>query len=218
MTTLSETQIQCPICSRFFKTEVVMSTNQMGQQTDFKPVVGGVFPYPFYIHTCPSCGFSGYQEDFEKRYQAPFREKVRAELSGRVAGKNVNGSDKYLLAAWCAENLKRKKMEIADLYLRAAWCAEDEGDANKERQAREKAAALFEKALASGDVSSEQRAAITYLVGELKRRIGKTGEAGTWFDKVKSEVQDATKQAWILAAAKQQKKNPKQSMPEVKTQ
>lgn len=218
MTTLSETQIQCPICSRFFKTEIVMSTNQMGQHTDFKPVVGGVPSYHFFIHTCPSCGFSGYEDDFKRSYNALFKEKVRAHLSGKVAGKNLSGSDKYLLAAWCAENLKRKKSEIADLYLRAAWCAEDEEERKKESEAREKAAVLFEKALSIGEVPSEQRAAITYLVGELKRRIGKTKEAAVWFDKVKSEVKDAKEQAWILAAAKQQKKNPKQNMPQVETQ
>ena len=218
MTTLSETQIQCPVCSRFFKTEIIMSTNQVGQHTDFKPVVCGVFPYPFYILVCPSCGFSGYEDDFKQRYQPAFREKARAQLSGRVAGKNVSGSEKYLLAAWCYENLKRKKMEIADLYLRAAWCAEDEGDEKKEREVREKAAAFFEKALSCGDVPSEQRGAITYLVGELKRRIGKKEEAAGWFDRVKSEVQDAKKQAWILAAAKQQKKNPKQTMPQTENQ
>lgn len=218
MTTLSEIQIQCPVCSRFFKTEIVTSTNQMGQFSDFKPVVGGVFPYPFFVHTCPSCGFSGYEEEFKQNYQALFKEKARAHLSGKVAGKKVSGSDKYLLAAWCAEQLKRKKMEIADLYLRAAWCAEDEKDEKKEREAREKAAALFEKALSAGEVADQQRAAITYLIGELKRRIGKTEEAAVWFDKVKSEVQDSKKQAWVIAAAKQQKRNPKQTMPQVETQ
>ncbi|MFH1421680.1 MAG: DUF2225 domain-containing protein [Planctomycetota bacterium] len=215
MTMLSEKQIKCPVCDRIFKSEVVVSTNQVGQYTDFKPVVCGVFPYPFFIHTCPSCGFSGYDDDFSQTYPVQFKEKVRYELSKQLTKDKTSGYNKYMFAAWCYEQLQRNKMETADLYLRAAWCAQDESDEIKEKEARKKSALLFEKALVLGEIPAEQRATIIYLLGELKRRLGKTEEAAIWFDKVQFELHDPDNQKWLVFAAKQQKRNPKQTMPEL---
>ena len=63
--------------------------------------------------------------------------------------------------------------KLTDLLLRAAWCCVDEGDSEAERFFRRKAAWKFEEALGSFDgVGREERAVLTYLVGELWRRIG----------------------------------------------
>ena len=67
---------------------------------------------------------------------------------------------------------------VADLLLRAAWCCVDEGDIEAERFFRRKAAWKFDEALGSFDgVVREERAVLTYLVGELWRRVGDTRQA-----------------------------------------
>ena len=78
---------------------------------------------------------------------------------------------------------------IADLLLRAAWCCVDESDTEAERYFRRKAAWKFEEALASFDgVAREERAVLTYLVGELWRRVGDARQATAWFNRVPAEI------------------------------
>jgi hypothetical protein len=70
---------------------------------------------------------------------------------------------------------------------------------------------MFEEALRAYDaVPREERAILTYLVGELWRRIGDTGKAAHWFDAVEGEVTDPQNQQWVVDAADQQKLNPRE--------
>ena len=55
-------------------------------------------------------------------------------------------------------------------------------------------------------VEREERGVLTYLVGELWRRVGDLKQAREWFERVPSEVEDADRQAWILDAARQQQR------------
>jgi uncharacterized protein len=87
----------------------------------------------------------------------------------------------------------------------------DEGDSEAERFFRRHAAWRFADALAAYDgVAPEERAVITYLVGELWRRIGDESLATQWFDRVSEEVTEPTTQSWVLDAAEQQKAQPRE--------
>ena len=70
---------------------------------------------------------------------------------------------------------------------------------------------MFERALSRYDgVAREERAVLTYLVGELWRRIGDLSQSRTWFDKVSDEITDESSQHWVLAAADQQRTDPQE--------
>ncbi len=70
---------------------------------------------------------------------------------------------------------------------------------------------MFERALARYDgVPKEERAVLTYLVGELWRRVGDLAKARDWFDRVPEEVREDSSQRWILAAAEQQRSDPRE--------
>jgi hypothetical protein len=70
---------------------------------------------------------------------------------------------------------------------------------------------MFEESLQAYDaVPRDERAILTYLVGELWRRIGDTKTATGWFDLVESEVTDPQSQQWVIDAAEQQKVNPRE--------
>ena len=56
----------------------------------------------------------------------------------------------------------------------------------------------------------EERAVLTYLVGELWRRVGDPKEAKRWFDRVAGEVSDAQTQQWVMDAARQQRDCPRE--------
>jgi uncharacterized protein (DUF2225 family) len=100
---------------------------------------------------------------------------------------------------------------IADLLLRAAWCCVDEGDTEAERFFRRRAASKFEEALRSFDgVTRDERAVLTYLVGELWRRIGDDKLSHEWFTRVAAEVIDNQTQQWVIDAARQQRDCPRE--------
>ena len=70
---------------------------------------------------------------------------------------------------------------------------------------------MFEESLQAYDaVPREERAILTYLVGELWRRIGDAKKATAWFELVASEVTDPQNQQWVIDAADQQKLNPRE--------
>lgn len=214
MTTLQQVELQCPVCDTKFRSQSVLSTNSFGgKRTDFHERAAGTQPLPYLVHTCHHCGFSGDASTFEHAdyVDADVKQRVWDELAPRVAQGSPTGSEKYeaaaLVALWEDEPIRR----VADFWLRAAWCCVDEGDTEAERYYRIKAAGAFTDALATYDgVDGKERPVITYLVGELWRRIGDTNCAARWFDLVAEEVTDPPNQQWVIDAARQQRDCPRE--------
>jgi uncharacterized protein (DUF2225 family) len=87
----------------------------------------------------------------------------------------------------------------------------DEEDTEAERYFRRYAAWAFERALADFDsIEHEERAAFTYLIGELWRRVGDETRARIWFGRVEDEVTNRRKQRWVIDAAIQQRDHPRE--------
>lgn len=214
MTTLQQIDLRCPICDTRFRSQSVVSTNSFGgKRTDFHERAAGTQPLPFLVHMCNRCGYTGSERDFseEADVSTTLKEHVWNELAPTLASGAVTGSEKYEAAAKVAEWQAMDPRHVADLLLRAAWCCVDEGDIEAERFFRRKAAVAFEGALASYDgVAREERAVLTYLVGELWRRVGDLRQAARWFDRVAAEVSDAHCQQWVVDAARQQKECPRE--------
>lgn len=214
MTTLRQVELQCPVCENQFQSQQVISTNSFGgKRTDFHERAAGVQPLPFMVHMCGRCGYTGSERDFSEEADVSplLKEQVWNELAPIVSARGVPGSEKYEAAAKVAEWQGAEPRHIADLLLRAAWCCVDEGDIEAERYFRRKAAWKFEEALASWDgVAPEERAVITYLVGELWRRVGDVQAATRWFDAVPDEIVDPTSQGWVVDAARQQRDCPRE--------
>jgi uncharacterized protein len=214
MTTLQQIELHCPICESTFRSQAVVSTNSFGgKRTDFHERAAGTQPLPYLVHTCGRCGYSGAERDFsdEAEVTPMLREHVWNELTPHLPTEALSGSEKYELAAKVAEWQSMEPRHIADLLLRAAWCCVDEVDIEAERYFRRKAAWMLERALESFDgVLAEERAVLTYLVGELWRRVGDVTLATAWFNRVPREVTDEQTQQWILDAAHQQRDCPRE--------
>jgi hypothetical protein len=136
-------------------------------------------------------------------------EQLGALVFGNARERDDIGPSEHLakVAEWQALDVRH----VADLLLRAAWCCVDEGDTEAERYFRRKAAWKFEEALASYDgVAREERAVLTYLVGELWRRVGDDRQAAAWFNRVGPELSDPATQQWVLDAARQQRDCPRE--------
>jgi uncharacterized protein (DUF2225 family) len=213
MTTLREIELSCPVCGNSFYSQAVVTTNAFGgKRTDFHERAAGTQPLAYLIHMCGECGYSGGERDFNREAEVSplLKEHVLNELTPNVP-LATTGSAKYEAAAKVAEWQGLEERNIADLLLRAAWCCVDEGDIEAERYFRRHAVWMFERALAKYDgVAGDERAVLTYLVGELWRRIGDTSQAQNWFDKVPDEVTDVSSQHWVIAAAEQQRTDPQE--------
>ena len=214
MTTLHQIQLRCPLCDNRFQSQAVVSTNAFGgKRTDFHERAAGTQPLPYLVHMCTRCGYTGGERDFTEDAEVSplLREHVWNELAPRIACAGATGSEKYEAAAKIAEWQSMEPRYLGDLLLRAAWCCVDEADTEAERYFRRKAAWMFERALESYDgVAREERAVITYLVGELWRRVGEVARAAEWFDRVERELVDEQGQQWILEAARQQRDCPRE--------
>lgn len=214
MTTLRHIGLTCPICSNRFESQAVLSTNSFGgKRTDFHERAAGAQPLPFFIHMCSRCGYAGSERDFsdEAEVSPLLKEHVWDELAPRLAAGALTGSEKYEAAAKVAIWQGCEPRRIADLLLRAAWCCVDEGDIEAERFFRRQAAWMFERSLASFDgVEQEERAVLTYLVGELWRRVGDLSKGRDWFNAVEGEVVSLQTQQWVVDAARQQRDCPRE--------
>jgi hypothetical protein len=214
MTTLDLIELACPICTSAFRSQTVVTTNAFGgKRTDFHERAAGMQPLPYFIHLCTTCGFAGVERDFREEIQLAeeLRERVMFELAPVLARETATGSLKYEHAARVAEWQGAEPRYLADLFLRAAWCCVDENDTEAERFFRRHAAWRFTEALAAYDgVPTEERAVLTYLVGELWRRVGDRDLANVWFGRVPMEVTDADAQGWVVEMAEQQRAMPKE--------
>jgi uncharacterized protein (DUF2225 family) len=214
MTTLRQIELTCPICFNKFASQAVLSTNSFGgKRTDFHERAVGAQPLPYFIHMCSRCGYTGSEKDFsdEAEVSPVIKEHVWDELAPKLPSGIVTGSDKYEFAAKVSMWQGAEPRRVADLLLRAAWCCVDEGDIEAERYFRRHAAWMFEKSLASFDgVERDERAVLTYLVGELWRRVGDVKQAREWFEKVTDEITNPQAQQWVLDAARQQRDHPRE--------
>jgi uncharacterized protein (DUF2225 family) len=214
MTTLHLIELTCPICETLFRSQTVVATNAFGgKRTDFHERAAGMQPLPYFVHLCTQCGYAGVQRDFgdETQPNEMLRALVWGELAPALASQLPSGSLKYEHAAKVAEWQESDPRYLADLYLRAAWCCVDEADTEAERFFRRKAAWRFADALEAFDgVPMEERAVITYLIGELWRRIGDHAQADSWFARVADEVTEPVAQSWVLEAADQQRTEPRE--------
>ena len=214
MTTLNLIELTCPGCTSEFRSQTVVATNGFGgKRTDFHERAAGMQPLPYFVHLCTHCGYAGVERDFAEAVEPTesLRTHVWSHLAPSLTRELPSGSLKYEHAASVAEWQASDPRYLADLYLRAAWCAVDELDTEAERFYRRKAAWRFAEALEAYDgVPAEERAVLTYLIGELWRRIGDNAQAATWFARVADEVTDQDAQAWVLDAARQQADEPRE--------
>jgi uncharacterized protein (DUF2225 family) len=214
MTKLQLIELCCPVCDNHFRSRAMEAQESpAGKRTDFHEQWPGRTPLPYLVHMCDRCGLSGAERDFTEgpELSAVVIDHVWNELAPRVAENSGAASEKYEAAAKVAEWREADSRQAADLWLRAAWCCVEEEDVEAERFFRLKAARRFEAALSAfDDVPREDRARLTYLTGELWRRIGDLRQARAWFDRVACEVVDVESQQWIINAAHQQRDCPRE--------
>ncbi len=209
MTTFYTEETNCPVCDSKVKVRHLQSTNTFGRDTDFRTHTVGADPLHLVISICQTCGYSDYGHYFDNPRQLSneLKQRVRETLSSPQEDQR-NAKQAYANAALIATWRGAPANEIADLHLRAAWCCADQGDGDGEITHRKAAIEQFEQALENGEIEDQDRPVITYLIGELYRRVGDVDSARILFDKVLSWANLSDKLAWLPQIAEQQRNNP----------
>ena len=137
---LGRYELKCPVCRQVFVTLTCVEINTRGgiDRDLFARAVG---PQPEYyrVATCPRCGYSGYDADFDDTVVIPptVRDKILKkpqlplpkDFTPAGDPRDLDALDRYELAITCYTWLQRSDEALAWLHLRASWIARDEGSA-----------------------------------------------------------------------------------------
>lgn len=208
MTTTMPIKLTCACCTTVFETRVLIRTNYAGTYTDFRRRTRGFEPSQFTVLSCPRCGFSGPEGWFEGELPEAVRTLVRENLSplNQDARTSLWRKFEYAarIASWKADPLDA----IADLHLNAAYVCAANGRAEEERVHRVQAIVFFRRSIDTGVIAARHLPNVTYLVGELYRRIGLTDDANIWLERAEVLAGEDIDLAWLAKLARQQRTRP----------
>jgi hypothetical protein len=210
MTILQTLKFTCPLCGNVFESRIVESTNSFGRlHSDLYREAEGVQPICYFVHTCPGCGYTGYEGDFQpQEFNAVFKDLVAGNITPEVKDRKIDTNGNFYLAALCAEWRGAPLHTLARIYHMGAWCCRIRGEKEKEKFYLFKAAEYFEKALSSYEAPPEEIALFTYLVGDLYRRLGDTEKAREWYEKVEQAIKNNGGEPKMLEFARRQLSGP----------
>jgi uncharacterized protein (DUF2225 family) len=213
MTRVGRQTLTCPNCGHDFDTEVLFSHTSAGLTSEFRRIALSMPPEAFQVHTCTTCGLSGWDTVFETGVSPQTAALVAEHLVPLVVDGRPPAWIRHEYAAQVAQWQHEAEDEVGYLYLCAAWCAEDRSvapadvDRYRRRAIEHYRRALDDPAI-GGRMTGNQRAEVTYLVGELHRRVGDAEEADRWLAQVAGLVENDETGERLAALAQRQRSAP----------
>ena len=188
MTPVAKQQFTCMLCGKPFEDDILEGVDRLaGQDSDFRIHNDEIQPLPYMIHTCPHCGCTGYRHD---RALTPEQKHRVQECLAVIAQKkqpcDFSYAQKYEVLAQLLLAIDMPLQEIADAFLKASWSANDVNEQEQSRRLKEYALKYFIKAIENEEVPAVELPVVTYLIGELNRRLGYFDTALEWFATVKT--------------------------------
>jgi len=97
MTTLQSHKFTCPLCGSSFESRLVTSTDSFGRHhSDLYKEAEGEQPVCYFVHTCPGCGYTGYEGDFgPQRFDQAFRDQVERLITPEVKGRQIETNGNF---------------------------------------------------------------------------------------------------------------------------
>lgn len=209
MTVLREIELTCWVCEEAFTRQEPRKYAVTGRGSDLCPQPFGESPLPLLLHTCPTCGFTADGRGFQP---SQFDEGVQAwilagGLSRIMAQRRETDYVRYELAALChGRRREPSPLQLGEYYLAASWLAQLEAAPDVVPDYQAEAARHLEHALLADEMEDGERAVMTYLVGELRRRLGEFDAALRLFDEAAVLFPQHGGPNWLLHALGQQAK------------
>lgn len=188
---LYDKEIDCPICGQGFSSKKVRMSRLrlIKRDEDFLSHYKDINPLVYNIFVCPNCGYAGLEDKFTSLRpgkQEIVREKVTSKWKNRSYGdiRNINdGIESHKLALYIGEILDYSKLELGNLCLGLAWLYRIQED-KEEYRFLESAKNLYQAAYYNESLAGTgmDELKLTYLMGEINRRLGNKAEAVQWFN------------------------------------
>ncbi|MGL5148993.1 MAG: DUF2225 domain-containing protein [Clostridium sp.] len=190
---LYDKKLNCPICSNESTTKAVKinSPRRVSQDSDFFIRYNVINPYLYDVWICNKCGYSSMKCDFTK-IKSFQKELILKSITPKWASRNYpdeltpkHAIERYKLALINSNALERPASSSAMICLKIAWMCRLINDISQENLFLNRALESFSTAYFYEDfpMYGLNRDALTYLIGELNRRLGNFTEATVWYSK-----------------------------------
>lgn len=193
-TFLYDKTIVCPVCDTEFKSKALKNgkTRRVGMDTDLMPKYEGPNPLFYDVHICPSCGYSALNQYFEKLKPEQIQ-LIKATITPRFKYREYPETydeniaiERYKLALLNSVVKKARTSEKAYTCLKIAWVNRLIENKEEEIKFLEQAYIGFKEAFEKEalPICGMDNHTLSYLIGELARRLGNNEEALLWFSKI----------------------------------
>ena len=216
---LFDKTMKCSCCKQDFVTKKVRSSRLRLEKrdADFLNHYKTENPINYSIFVCPNCGYAAY----ENKYETIKNDEINIIQSNVTlnwvqrdfGGVRSNGQaiETYKLALYQGTLLNYSKLDIGNICLNIGWLYRMEEDAEEKRfihLARNKFIDAYNDESLSGTNMTEEK--LTYLIGELSRRLGDKETALSWFNtclsnpgiKMNPALEDMAREQWRLIREK----------------
>ncbi len=212
---LYDKKIICPICNTEFITKKVRFSKLrlIKMDEDFLSYYEDVNPIIYNIFVCPNCGYSA-TEDKYKKVAPEKKETILREISSRWNKRSFgdirsidDGIESQKLALYIGELLDCRKIELASICLNIAWLYRIKED-EEEYRFLELAENLYRDSYYNENLrgTNMEEIKLSYLIGELNRRLGNKEEALKWFSttisnpelKANPMLENMVREQWTL--------------------
>lgn len=205
-TKLTLSHFRCPTCLFEFDSNIVEAVSHQGQDSDFFPHYLGEDPLGHFLVECPKCGYCAYPDDYSKAEgaEAIRQSRIREIVDQPLAKKLPKIARQYYLAGKLYEDQKKNPYHIGNLYLRGSWACRKTENRKAEIEMQQLAVKFLRVSVERSTVANpDNLPVVTYLVGELYRRLEDKNQAREWLSSVEEVLIDQDQQ-WILELAKKQ--------------
>lgn len=191
-----EKQFECPVCEVAFAAPVARfgKSRIVSQDTDLKQNYEPFDPTAYDVVVCKDCGYAESVTSFEKVLPEKTKEQlleiVKPDFKGRTYPMELTTEmslERFYIMLVCNEVKKGNFGIRAYSYLKMAWIcrnAEDIRESEYLRQALENFKLALQKE--TPPIAGMDESAVSYIIGELERRMGNDDEALRWFSTIVS--------------------------------
>lgn len=184
---LYDKEIDCPCCKNKFTIQKIRYSRlrMISKDEDLLHHYEGINPLKYAVQVCPRCGYAASESKYkniEKKEVPIILKSITPAWKPRDLGglRTINQAiDTYKLALLQGNMLNYDSIDIGNLCLSIGWLYRGQ-DNEEEMRFLRLARNAFIKEYENGSSIGSDATKLTYMIGELSRRIGDIEEAKKW--------------------------------------